>query len=616
MAKRLGVMLGMLLAISAGAQEWEIKKNPLMTEWGSKITPENAWQEYPRPQMVRENWTNLNGLWDYAMVNKDGGGEKPDSWQGQILVPFAVESPLSGVKKWLRPHQYLWYKRSLTVEKKKGTRLLLHFEAVDYQAHVYVNGKEAGVHTGGSTPFRFDITELVNDGENELTVRVYDESDKRGGWQLVGKQTHRPSAIRYTQTSGIWQTVWLEEVPDAYLSRIKIDTAINPGTITVKGFVGGDAEGADGLKVTASFKGKKVASEKGSLDGTTLTIKDAKLWSVGEPNLYDLEVELLKGRKTLDTVTSYAGIRVVGKKKDSKGHLRFTLNDEIIFHWGPLDQGWWPDGLLTPPSDEAVKWDLQFMKDYGFNMVRVHIKVHPRRFYYHCDKMGLMVWQDQVSGGPGTWWSRMRMGRKRAPDKEWPEPHKSQFIYEMKEMIDHLYNSPAIVSWVPFNESWGQHNTMETGEWVVEYDKTRLINIASGGNFYEIGDIADAHSYPDPGFPLWNDAFMKYVKVVGEWGGYGYMPKEEHLWNPKAKHHGYGKVKPTTPEEFEAVLWGGINKMDDLKLKGVAGSVYTQVSDVENETNGLVTYDRKHLKISAEAFKKMSEKLLAPLPEE
>ncbi len=567
--------------------DWKIKPAPIMTEWASQISSENAWTEYPRPQMVRkDNWTNLNGLWDYQITKTKDGESAPANWKGKILVPFAAESALSGVKEWVRQHQYLWYKRSLKVDKKKNKTYLLHFEAVDYKTAIFVNGKEAGQHTGGNTPFRFDITDLLVSGNNEISVRVYDMSDNRGeNYQLIGKQTSRPTAIRYTQVTGIWQTVWLEEVPKNYITRLKIHTEHDPATITIKAFTKG--EKAVKIRVNVSFDGKEVSSLVGPSKGLTLKVADAKLWSPKEPNLYDLKIDLLDANgQVLDSVDSYTGIRTVGKRADAQGHLRFTLNDEVIFHWGPLDQGWWPDGLLTPPSDQAMQEDLKFIKDYGFNMVRVHIKVNPRRFYYHCDKMGLLVWQDQVSGGPGTWWSKMRT-HKRAPDKVWPPERQKQFIYELKEMVDHLYNSPAIVSWVPFNESWGQHNTLETGEWIIKYDPTRLINIASGGNFWPIGDIADAHAYPDPGFPLHDQNFSSFIKVIGEFGGYGFNPSLKNMWNPKGKHHGYGG-KMTNAKEFEERVWKGINILEKLKLGGVAGAVYTQVADVEDENSGLM----------------------------
>jgi beta-galactosidase len=351
-----------------------------MTEWGAKVTPENVWKEYPRPQMVRENWTNLNGLWDYSITKKDVGETAPTEWQGKILVPYPLESQLSGVMKKIWPDNFLWYKRIVKVEKKDDKIYLLHFGAVDYEAIVWINGKKAGRHVGGNTPFRFDITEFLKSGDNEISIRVFDQSDNRSAnnYQLVGKQTLRPSHIRYIAATGIWQTTWLEEVPEGYIDRLRIDTAHNPATITVKAFTKG--KGGNKIRVTARFKGKKIAKVDGPLDGVTLEIKKAKLWDTENPNLYDLKIELLKGRKVIDTVDSYAGIRTIGKVRDAQGNLRFTLNDKVVFHWGPLDQGWWPDGLLAPPSDAAILADIKVMKDYGFNMVRAHIKVNPLRY--------------------------------------------------------------------------------------------------------------------------------------------------------------------------------------------------------------------------------------------
>jgi beta-galactosidase len=606
---------GLLAAVSVSmAGDWAPRKNPLMTEWGKKVTPGNTWREYPRPMMVRKTWVNLNGLWDYAIVDRHKTGEKPPaSWQGKILVPFPIESALSGVKKGIWPNRFVWYRRSFKADKTSGKLYLLHFDAVDYQSIVWVNGKEVGRHTGGNTPFRFDITKQLKQGDNEVLLRVYDQTDKRSddNFQLIGKQTLRPSAIRYTACTGPWQTVWMEAVPAGYIDRLRIDTAHDPATITVKAFVKG--KGGARLKVTASFKGKPVATGTGPLTGTTLKIPDAKLWDTTTPNLYDLTIDLLDARdKALDRVGSYAGIRTIGKTRDKKGHLRFTLNGKVIFHWGPLDQGWWPDGLLTPPSDEAMRFDLQFVKDCGFNAIRPHIKVNPRRYYYHCDRLGLLVWQDQVSPPlhKGTWWSKLR-AHKRAPDsKKWTEERHAQFIKVFKNMVDELYNHPSIVSWIPFNESWGQHKTIETGNWIMAYDPSRLVNIASGGNFWEVGHIVDGHSYPDPGFAFNGRRFNeKYIKVIGEWGGYKLLPPPENRWNPRHhKYHGYGGTIDTA-EAFEKRLKVGLDKLDNLRKKGIAGAVYTQVTDVENEINGLLSYDRKIQKITAERFRELAKML-------
>jgi len=598
--------LAALIGTSALAEDWKPAGDRIRTRWAADVKPDNAWQEYPRPQMVRDNWQNLNGLWNYAIVtDRNDQDEVPlTDWDGKILVPFCIESSLSGVGRLLEPNQQLCYQRDFEINKKDDQRTLLHFEAVDYQCEVWVNGKPVGSHKGGNTPFCFDITDASVDGKNELTVMVLDPT---GAYQLRGKQIHQPGGIFYTRVSGIWQTVWLEQVPATYIGRIKIDTEIEPASIKVATTVVGDAAKATAVRITAGLDGKKVAEETGKLDGTTIKIDSAKLWSPSDPTLYDLKVELLAGETVVDTVESYIGIRKVGRRKDAKGHWRFTLNDKEIFHLGPLDQGWWPDGLLTPPSDEAMLFDIEYLKDAGFNMIRNHIKVRPRRYYYHCDKMGMMVWQDQVSGQPGPGWTRMKPN---PPVRDWPEAAHQQFMYELKEMIDTLYNSPSIVMWVPFNESWGQHRTMKIGKWVSTYEPTRHNNVASGGNFWPVGDVADHHSYPHPAFPTDDPRFADYIKVVGEFGGHGFVADTKHLWNPGAKNWGYGGL-PKSKEELLQRYKTSIRMLSQLRDAGVAGGVYTQTTDVENEVNGLITYDREIIKFPAADLAKIHAMLFA-----
>jgi len=602
----LALSLAGLLSANAADAKWQPVAGKMVTPWTKKVTPKNAWSEYPRPQLERKNWDNLNGLWDYAITGKDAA--QPVQWQGKILVPFCIESTLSGVGKELQPDQALWYHTAFDAKAKTGSRVLLNFEAVDYQTTVWVNGKQVGDHTGGNTAFTFDVTDVVKRGANELVVRVWDET---GGTQLRGKQTLEPGGIWYTRVSGIWQTVWVEEVPAAYLADVKMVTKINPAEITLTPTVVGAADAR--VRVTASFKGKKAAAAEGQ--GTiNLSIADAKLWSPAHPNLYDLSIELLDAKgKVVDKVKSYAGLREVGKAKDKDGNWRFTLNGEEIFHWGPLDQGWWPDGLLTPPSDEAMCWDIDYLKAAGFNMIRKHIKVEPRRYYAHCDKVGMLMWQDQVSGGTG----KARGGRSISPkwtrmepnptDAEWSDEEHAQWMKELKAMMDQLHNHPCIVVWVPFNEAWGQHRTVEVGEWTVAYDPTRLINIASGGNFWPAGHIADQHKYPDPGFPFDQERLNDYVKVVGEFGGHGW-PEEEHLWSKTKRNWGYGGL-PKTKQEYVGRYQKSLGILADLKKKGIAGAVYTQTTDVEGEINGLVTYDREVIKIPAKDLAELHKEL-------
>lgn len=586
--------------------EWKPVAGGMMTEWGKELTPDNAWQEYPRPQMERKGWTNLNGIWSYAITEREAA--KPEQWNGGILVPFAPESQLSGVGRMLEPTEALWYQRKFSTDGKGRT--LLHFEAVDYESTIWVNGKEAGSHKGGHTPFSFDITGLLKSGENELTVRVYDATE---GFQLHGKQKLKQGGIWYTRVSGIWQTVWMEQVPDRFIRDVDYACNISTGTLEVTAKVSGAEAGTSKIRATASIEGKVVVSADGS-PMASLKIPNAKLWSPDAPNLYDIKVELLgDDGKTVDEVASYAAMREFGKVADANGNLRFTLNGKPIFHWGPLDQGWWPDGLLTPPSDAAMRSDIEFLKKAGFNMIRKHIKIEPRRYYTHCDRIGMLMWQDQVSMGYGPEteprgsnppWTRMA---RNPVDGKWPAEAHDQFVIEYKRMIEHLRDYACIAVWSPFNEAWGQHDTMVVGKMAMEQDRTRPVNIASGGNFWPIGDIADEHAYPDPAFPIRDKRFDSYVKVVGEFGGHGW-PVEGHLWKKDNANWGYGGL-PKSLDEWKERYQRSISVLAGLRKQGVAAGVYTQTTDVEVEINGLLTYDRK-VKVDPAWLRSESERLL------
>ena len=584
------------------AADWQPVPGKMMTRWGREVTPANAWQEYPRPQFERANWQDLNGLWDYSVTAKDAA--QPDSWSGKILVPFAVESTLSGVGHLLSPDEALWYHRTVKLNPQSGHHVLLHFEAVDYHTTVWVNGQKVGEHTGGFTPFSFDVTCAVKKGANEVVVRVWDAT---GGSQLRGKQSLESRRIFYTRVSGIWQTVWLEEVPAQYLASIKITTAIDPASITVAPQLAGATNMVSRVRVTALFGGKQIARVEGT-GALQLNIPDAKLWSPAQPNLYDLKVALLDAQgRVVDTVKSYAGIRVVGRKRDAQGNWRFTLNGKTIFEFGTLDQGWWPDGLLTPPSDAAMRWDVDFLKQAGFNLIRKHVKVESRRYYAYCDRVGMLVWQDQVSGGKSPKWARLQPN---ATEATWSDADNAEWMKELKAMMDELNNAPSIVVWTLFNEAWGEHRAMEIGHWAKAYDPTRLINIASGGNFFPVGDIADNHHYPDPVFPFGQERFNDYIKVVGEFGGHGYRVPG-HLWNPDMANWGYGGL-PKTQAEYQQRYETSLRALAVLKAKGVAAGVYTQTTDVEGELNGLITYDRAVVKIPAAKLAELRRVLDAP----
>lgn len=587
------------------SQEETPYKTELITRWGREVTPENAWTEYPRPQMARESWKNLNGLWDYA-ITPLAQKTPPEQWAGKILVPFALESRLGGVQRLLQPEEALWYRRSVAIAVPAGQRTLLNFEAVDYRCEVWLNGVSVGGHQGGNTPFSLDVTQAVREGNNEIIVRVEDETE---AWQLRGKQVLKPHGIWYTRVSGIWQTVWLEHVSATYIEDLTLNTNAETGSVQVAANING-AKDISNLRVTVKDGGAAVATAQGSASGLTIHLHAPKLWSPDSPHLYDLEIELIDSAgNSVDRVSSYAGIRTVGKIRDAEGHLRFTLNGDVIFHWGPLDQGWWPDGLLTPPSDAAMRYDIEYLKAAGFNMIRKHIKVEPRRYYYHCDRLGMMLWQDQPSGGVNPRWVFLS---EEPADAEWPDEHHQQYMVELDRMIDTLKNSPAIVVWVPFNEAWGQHRSVAVGKWIMQRDPSRHVNIASGGNFFPVGDIADAHAYPEPKFPFTPGRFDEFIKVVGEFGGHGF-PVEGHLWNPDQKNWGYGKKLPESLEEYKARYRGSLERLNQLRQEGVAAGVYTQTTDVEVEINGLLTYDRAVPKIAAEELAEIREKSLPTL---
>jgi len=582
-------------------------KTALLTKWGRGVTPENAWPEYPRPLLARKSWQNLNGLWDYA-VTPVAQRNPPEQWAGEILVPFALESKLSGVQRLLSPDEALWYRRTVTLAPTQNKRVLLNFEAVDYRCEVWVNDTLVGSHQGGNTPFTFDITGAVRQGDNEILIRVEDETE---AWQLRGKQVLQPKGIWYTRVSGIWQTVWLEQVPATYIEDLDISTDAANGVIRLAAEIN-NPEQEMRLRVTVTDDAKTAFVVEGSASGVSIYPDSPALWTPDTPHLYHLDIELLDSRgNSLDNVESYAGIRSVGKMRDANDHLRFTLNGAPLFHWGPLDQGWWPDGLLTPPSDAAMLYDIEFLKAAGFNMIRKHIKREPRRYYYHCDRLGMMMWQDQPSGGVNPRWTFLS---ENPEDAEWPDEHHRQFMYELERMMDTLKNHPCIVVWVPFNEAWGQHRTREVGEWVAGRDPSRLVNIASGGNFWPVGDVADAHAYPEPRFPFDPARFIDFIKVIGEFGGHGF-PVEGHLWNPEQKNWGYGKQLPENLEEYKQRYRGSIERLNQLRQQGIAAGVYTQTTDVEVEINGLLTYDREVAKIAAEELAAIRSELLPDLIE-
>ena len=579
------------------AQEWTPKHAPLMTEWGEKLTVENAHQEYPRPQMVRTEWKNLNGLWNYAVTTKDAGQPENIS-QGKILVPFAIESALSGVQQKFTPEDKLWYETEFTVPKAwKGKRIILHFGAVDYASVIYVNGICVGSHEGSSDSFRIDITDaLKGTGNQKLVVEVTDPTDT--GYQPVGKQKLDPSGIYYTPVSGIWKTVWMEPVPVSHMYTMRGYADIAESVYKFTPIVDMPAKDHT-VRVTVYDNGAEVASATGFPNKElAIKIENQKLWSPERPYLYDMKVELVKGTKVIDAVNTYFGMREISTGKDEDGYQRLLLNGKPYFHIGLLDQGWWPDGLLTPPSDEALIYDIEFAKKAGFNTLRKHIKQESDRFYYHCDRLGILVWQDAVASKDTRWWSKTRV----EPVLSYEESR--AFTREFKNLIDQLYNFPCIVDWVIFNEGWGQHDTPNMIEWVSFLDPSRP-NHVSGWMDYGRGDICDIHRYPGPG--KIDNAGGYRPLVLGEFGGLGYVVKDR-VWPAKTTRAHY--INAANIEKYITDYDRIFYQLRILKGQGLAGAIYTQISDVEGEVNGLMTYDRKHVKIDIERMKSLNDSLM------
>ena len=573
------------------AQAWKPAASTIMTRWAKEVSPEKVWPEYPRPQMVRRDWLNLNGLWNYAVVAKDA--KRPEKWEGQLLVPFPIESALSGVKKTVKPDQRLWYHREFSVPPTwKGQRVILHFGAVDWECTVSVNGKEVGQHRGCYTPFSFDITEaLRNEGQQTIAVAVWDPTDTAS--QPRGKQQLSPEGIWYTPVTGIWQTVWLEPVPATSIAALKLTPNIDDETLSVDVTLRGDAAGCE-VVATALSGGQTVATAKRKDARTvTLNIDNPKLWSPDSPFLYDLAVELHKAGQPVDRVESYFGMRK-SSLAQVNGVARMMFNNQPLFQLGPLDQGWWPDGLYTPPTEAAMAYDLEVLKKLGFNMLRKHVKVEPARYYYLCDKLGLLVWQDMPSGFAT---SRPEKIRREGPEDITLAPEAAaQFRAELREMIDALINVPSIVVWVPFNEGWGQHNTNAVLADVKFYDPTRLVGGPSGWEDRGYGDLKDMHKYPGPGMfpPLGHRA-----TVLGEFGGLG-LPMEGHLWWTDKRNWGYQTFK--SQEELQKRYGELMEQLVPLVGQGLSAAIYTQTTDVEGEVNGLLTYDREVVKFDAKTL--------------
>lgn len=604
MKKTLILTAAALLTTLGGMAQWQPAGDRTRTAWSEEIDPQNVLPEYPRPQMVRSEWKNLNGLWNYAIRPL---GEQPAAFDGEILVPFAVESSLSGVGERLGSKNELWYERTFEISPKwNGKRILLHFGAVDWKADVWVNGISVGSHTGGYTPFSFDITAALAKGENTLRVRVWDPTDE--GYQPRGKQVNNPNGIWYTPVSGIWQTVWLEAVPQQYIREVRTTPDLDRKTFRVEVPVC-NAQPGDLVEVTLYDGGAEVASAR-ALNGATveLTLADPKCWSPDSPFLYDMKVALLRNGRRIDAVESYAAMRKFSTLRDKNGIVRLALNNKPLFQFGPLDQGWWPDGLYTAPTDEALAFDVIKTKELGYNMIRKHVKVEPARWYYHCDKAGMIVWQDMPNGDQGPQWQMHSYftGEERHRSAE------SEACYrkEWKEIIDYLYSFPSIGVWVPFNEAWGQFKGPEIAEWTKAYDPSRLVNPASGGNHYLTGDILDLHHYPQPKMTLLD---TNRATVLGEYGGIG-LVIPDHVWVKNRDNWGYTRFN--SPKEVTDEYARYADELLRLIGCGFAAAVYTQTTDVEVEVNGLMTYDRKVVKVEEERIREINRTICNSLNEQ
>lgn len=607
MQKRLLVYLAVLLScgsLHAQQNQWKPVKERILTPWAEKVNPQAPLPEYPRPILIRSNnWKNLNGLWQYAIVPKTQ--KEPAAYQGKILVPFAVESALSGVGKPVGKDSILWYKNIVTLPKaSKGKTMLLHFGAVDWQAEIFVNGKSAGKHEGGFDPFTLDITPyLTGTTKQEIKVRVWDPTDD--GPQPRGKQVKKPEGIWYTPVTGIWQTVWLEAVPKTYIVTTKHTPNIDNQTIKIAADVKNTRPGDKLAIEVMDGQNRLVQVQINASDSAVISLPNQKLWSPSNPFLYGLHITLLRNNKPVDDIESYFAMRKISIAPDAKGIQKMMLNNEFLFQYGPLDQGWYPDGLYTAATEEAMVYDIDQLKKMGFNMIRKHIKVEPARYYTYCDKMGMLLWQDMPSGDLGNGWGNNPGVYDSATDKERTPESEGYYRKEWNAIINTLYNYPSIVVWTPFNEAWGQFKTEEITEWTMKKDPSRLVNSASGGNFFMVGHMVDLHNYPHPAMPR-PELFGKTMALVlGEFGGLGW-PVEGHIWQSN-RNWGYQNFKDQNALLKRYTTF--TDRLQELIKRGLSAAVYTQTTDVEGEVNGFMTYDRKVIKMPVDLLRKENIKL-------
>ncbi|MDB6108550.1 MAG: glycoside hydrolase family 2, partial [Pedosphaera sp.] len=548
------------------SRAWQVKQAPLMTDWAQLVSTNNPLPEYPRPQMVRTNWLNLNGIWQFQAGTISDPVPTNQILAREILVPFPMESALSGIAEY---HDRSWYRRTFTVPAAwSGNRILLHLDAVDWESEVFINGNSVGIHRGGYDPMSHDITSyLSGTGPQELIVRDYDPTDNAG--EPRGKQTLHPGGIMYTSCSGIWQPVWLEPVPATSVADLKLVPDIDNNRLNVTVTVSGPTNGVT-VRAVARIGTNLVGSITGAPGAQLLLpVPSATLWSPTNPFLYDLDIVLSNGPTRLDSVTSYFGMRKISLGIIG-GFTKMLLNNQFVFQFGPLDQGFWPDGIYTAPTDDALKSDIEQAKTIGFNMVRKHIKVERARWYYWADKLGILVWQDMPSLNSYT-------GSPQPVDVP-------QFETELVRLVQTHWNYPSIIMWVVFNEAQGQHDTAALVQEVKTLDPSRLVNQASGGDYFGVGDVLDSHSYPNPGYPT----SASQAVANGEFGGVG-LGITNHTWAP-----GWGYVAATNGDDLAAQFEGFCGQLSGfVQNHGLSAAVYTEITDVETELNGLYTYDRK-----------------------
>ncbi len=591
-----------ILFFASGIYAQKISFDPpefkLTTEWTTDVNKDNPWPEYPRPTMKRTEWKNLNGRWHFEKSKKDEGA--PSIYRREIIVPFPVESALSGIYQSVSPEEMMWYKRTFFIpDSWSGKFVLLHFGASDWETTVYINGSEIGKHRGGYDPFSFDISPYLDErGVQEIVVSVWDPTDQYH--QPRGKQKIDPKGIWYTPVSGIWQTVWMEPVNLSAIQSVKSTPNIDNSTVSVNAQIYNPLPN-DSIVAIVTNNGLEEWRETFHYQETAeMKILNQNLWSPTYPHLYGLKFQLIREGEKIDEVESYFGMRKIAVEKDRHGVKRLFLNNKPIFQYGLLDQGWWPDGLYTAPTDEALRSDIVKTRDMGFNLIRKHVKVEPERWYTHCDRLGMIVWQDMPNSDKNAKWKGPSGIDGVEITREFIS--EAQYKLEFEAIIKSLYNHPSIVNWIPFNEGWGQFKTTEIYNWVATLDSTRLIGGPSGGNFFPVGDTRDYHKYPGPELPPIDP---DRALILGEFGGLG-LPMEGHLWQ-KDKNWGYRNLKKL--KDLEKSYLELMEKLTPLIDEGLAGAIYTQTTDVEGEVNGTMTYDRKILKFKSNKIIKAHSKL-------